>query len=81
MKKKNVGTLLLFLILGWLAGSWIARLLQPVKALSFLTKSTLIKWSPQADLDIISYDITIRLKLCLLSLAGIIIAVWLYRRK
>lgn len=80
MKKKNVGTLLLFLILGWLAGAWSAKLLEPVKALSFLTTSTVLKWSPQADLDIITYDITIQLKLCLLSLAGIITAVWLYRR-
>ncbi|WP_151736505.1 DUF4321 domain-containing protein ['Paenibacillus yunnanensis' Narsing Rao et al. 2020] len=80
MKKKNVGTLLLFLILGWLAGAWIAKLLAPVEALSFLTASTMIQWSPQADLDIITYDITIQLKLCLLSLAGIIAAAWLYRR-
>ncbi|WP_019908977.1 DUF4321 domain-containing protein [Paenibacillus sp. HW567] len=80
MKKKNVGILLLFLILGWLAGAWIAKLLEPVRALSFLTTSTILKWSPQADLDIISYDITIHLKLCLLSLAGIITALWLYRR-
>lgn len=81
MKKRNVGILVLYLILGWLAGAWVARLLEPVKALSFLTKSTLIQWSPKADLDIMMYDITIQLKLCLLSLAGIIIAVWLYRRK
>ncbi|WP_025688042.1 DUF4321 domain-containing protein [Paenibacillus zanthoxyli] len=81
MKKRNIGMLLLYLILGWLVGAWAAKLLQPVKALSFLTKSTLIKWSPQADLDIFSYDVTIQLKLCMLSLIGIIIAVWLYRRK
>ncbi|MDT3429071.1 hypothetical protein J2Z22_004670 [Paenibacillus forsythiae] len=81
MKKRNIGMLVLYMILGWLVGAWVAKLLQPVKALSFLTKSTLIKWSPQADLDIISYDVTIKLKLCMLSLIGIIIAVWLYRRK
>ncbi|MFC3750633.1 DUF4321 domain-containing protein [Paenibacillus sp. GCM10012306] len=81
MKKKNVGILLLFLILGWLTGAWIAKLLEPVKALSFLTKSTVLKWSPQADFDIISYDITIQFKLGILSLLGIIIAVWLYRRR
>ncbi|MFD1904589.1 hypothetical protein ACFSQ7_11750 [Paenibacillus rhizoplanae] len=34
-EEKNVGTLLLFLILGWLAGAWIAKLLEPVQALSF----------------------------------------------
>ncbi|AIQ65157.1 membrane protein [Paenibacillus stellifer] len=81
MKRKNAGILVLYIILGWLAGAWVAKLLEPVKSLSFLTKSTLIKWSPQADLDILMYDVTIQLKLCILSLAGIIVAVWLYRRK
>lgn len=80
MKKKNVGTLLLFLILGWLAGAWIAKLLEPVQSLSFLTATKMLSWSPRADLDIITYDITIEFKLGLLSLAGIITALWLYRR-
>ncbi|MWV46728.1 DUF4321 domain-containing protein [Paenibacillus sp. HJL G12] len=78
--KKNIGILLLFILLGWLAGAWIAKALEPVQALSFLTASTPIKWSPQANLDIISYDITIQMKLSLLSLIGIIVSVWLYRR-
>ncbi|GIO34741.1 MULTISPECIES: DUF4321 domain-containing protein [Paenibacillus] len=78
--KKNVGILLLFLLLGWLAGAWIAKALEPVQALSFLTASTKLEWSPQANLDIISYDITIKFKMSLLSLIGIIVSVWLYRR-
>lgn len=78
--KKNKGMLILFLLLGWLTGTWLAKALLPVKALSFLTSSTLIKWSPQADFDIIRYDINLELKVCLLSLLGIIAAVWLYRR-
>ncbi|AJS57506.1 DUF4321 domain-containing protein [Paenibacillus sp. IHBB 10380] len=78
--KKNIGLLLLFLLLGWLVGAWIAKALEPVQSLSFLTASTMIKWSPQANLDIISYDFTIQMKLSLLSLIGIIVSVWLYRR-
>lgn len=78
--KKNKGMLILFLLLGWLTGSWIAKALQPVKALSFLTSSTPIKWSPQADFDIIRYDINLELNIGLLSLIGMIVAVWLYRR-
>ncbi|MEC0126309.1 DUF4321 domain-containing protein [Paenibacillus pabuli] len=78
--KKNFGMLLLFLLLGWLAGAWIAKALQPVKAVAFLTKATAIRWSPQADLDIISYDISLQFQMSLLSLIGIIAAVWLYRR-
>ncbi|KAA9000401.1 DUF4321 domain-containing protein [Paenibacillus spiritus] len=81
MKKKNAGTLILFIILGWLAGAWASRLLEPVQGLEFLTRSKMLEWNPRADLDIIAYDIAIRFKLGLLSLAGIIAAVWLYRRK
>ncbi|MEK4120058.1 DUF4321 domain-containing protein [Paenibacillus sp. FSL W8-0919] len=78
--KKNKGMLILFLLLGWLAGTWIAEALEPVKAVSFLTASTPIKWSPSADLDIIIYDINLELHFSLLSLLGIIAAIWLYRR-
>ncbi|WP_366293784.1 DUF4321 domain-containing protein [Paenibacillus sp. AN1007] len=78
--KKNFGMLLLFLLLGWMAGAWIAKALQPVKAVAFLTKVTTIRWSPQADLDIISYDLSFQFQMSLLSLMGIIAAVWLYRR-
>jgi|AraplaL_Cvi_mTSA_1032052.scaffolds.fasta_scaffold15381_2 hypothetical protein len=78
--KKNFGMLLLFLLLGWMAGAWIAKALQPVKAVAFLTKATTIRWSPQADLDIISYDISLQFQMSLLSLIGMIAAVWLYRR-
>lgn len=78
--KRNVGMLILFLLLGWLVGAWIAMALEPVQSLSFLTASKVITWSPQADLNIISYDFTIRMKLCLLSLISMIISVWLYRK-
>ncbi|MDP4095667.1 DUF4321 domain-containing protein [Paenibacillus sp. P96] len=78
--KKNVGVLTLFILLGWLIGAWIAKALQSFSGLSFLTRATAISWSPRADLDIISYNITVQLQMSLLSLIGIIAAVWLYRR-
>ncbi|MFB5678522.1 DUF4321 domain-containing protein [Paenibacillus terreus] len=78
--KKNAGMFTLFILLGWLVGAWIAKALQSVSVLAFLTKATSISWSPKADLDIISYNITIQLQMSLLSLIGIIAAVWLYRR-
>ncbi|AOZ91913.1 DUF4321 domain-containing protein [Paenibacillus crassostreae] len=78
--KRNVGMLILFLVLGWLVGALIAQALEPVQSLSFLTTSTQIEWSPQADFNIISYDFTIQFKLCLLSLFCMIISVWLYRK-
>lgn len=78
--KKNAGTLILFLLLGWLLGAWIATLLEPIAILSFLTRSTTIDWSPSANLNIIQYNIELQLKLSLLSLLGAIAAIWLYRR-
>jgi hypothetical protein len=78
--KRNVGMLILFLVLGWLVGALIAQALEPVQSLSFLTATTVIKWSPQADLSIINYDFNIQLKMCLLSLLSMIVSVWLYRK-
>ncbi|WP_411343516.1 DUF4321 domain-containing protein [Paenibacillus sp. WLX1005] len=78
--KKNAGTLILFLLLGWLIGSWIATLLEPVAVLSFLTKSTTIDWSPSANLNIIRYTIELHFKMSLLSLIGVVAAIWLYRK-
>lgn len=78
--KKNAGVLILFILMGWLTGTWIAKLLLPIKALSFLTTSKMLTWSPEANLDIINYDINIEFKLCLLGLIGMITAIWLYRR-
>lgn len=78
--RKNAGIFTLFIILGWLLGAWIAKALESVQVLSFLTKATSITWKPAADLDIISYNITLTLQMSLLSLIGIIVAIWLYRR-
>jgi hypothetical protein len=78
--KKNAGTLILFLLLGWLLGAWVSTLLEPVTMISFLTKSTTIDWSPSANLNIIRYNIDLHLKMSLLSLLGVIASIWLYRK-
>jgi hypothetical protein len=79
MKKTNL-TLIVFLILGLLAGTIIAQLLTPVQALSFLTKSTEISWWPKADLQIVKYDLHFQVKLNLISIFGLIAAIWIYRK-
>jgi hypothetical protein len=78
--KKNIWLLLLFIIIGLVAGTLVARWLAPVPGLAFLTKTTKVAWSPAADLLVLSYDITIRLDLSLLSIIGLIVAIWLYRK-
>jgi uncharacterized membrane protein len=78
--KKNFWVLLLFMIIGLLAGALIARSLTSVSGLSFLTKSTPIVWSPAADLLVLSYAFTLRIHVSLLSIAGLALAVWLYRK-
>ncbi|QHW34168.1 DUF4321 domain-containing protein [Paenibacillus rhizovicinus] len=78
--KKNIWVLLLFMLIGLLAGALIARSLTTFPGLSFLTNTTTILWSPSADLLVLSYAFTLRLHLSLLSIAGVAFAIWLYRK-
>ncbi|MEK5061521.1 hypothetical protein BK126_24595 [Paenibacillus sp. FSL H7-0326] len=78
--KKNFGIFILFLLLGWLIGASISKGLEQFEALSFLTNATTISWSPKANFDIISYRLNIQLKISLLSLLGVVFAIWLYRK-
>jgi len=78
--KKNGWMLLLFIVLGLLTGALVSRWLKRVPGLSFLTDTTTVNWSPAADLYVISYDLTIRLELSILSLLGLVAAIWLYRK-
>ena len=80
MMKKNFWVLLLFILIGLVAGALVSRWLAPIHGLSFLTKSTQIKWTPAADLVVISYNLTIHLDLSLLSIIGLVAAIWLYRK-
>lgn len=78
--KKNTWTLLLFLLIGLIAGTIVSQLLAPVPSLSFLTKSADISWHPKADLQIIKYDFYIQVKLNLISILGLICSIWIYRK-
>jgi hypothetical protein len=78
--KKSNFTLLLFILLGLVAGTIAGELLAPVSWLSFLAKSAQISWEPKADLLAIRYDMSIQIRLNVLSLLGIAGAVWLYRK-
>ncbi|MFB9327252.1 DUF4321 domain-containing protein [Paenibacillus aurantiacus] len=78
--KKNIWILLLFILIGLLSGALVSRWLQAVPGLDFLTKSYPITWSPAADLLILSYDLTIKLDVSLISVIGLIVAIWLYRK-
>ena len=79
MRKSN-WTLIIFILIGLLAGTIVAQLLTSVESLSFLTKSTQLDWHPKADLQILSYDLNLQIRLNLMSLIGVIAAVWMYRR-
>ena len=78
--KKNAWLLALFILIGLAAGSLAARSLHQVEALKALTRSAKFVWSPSADLLVLSYDFTLRIDVSLLSLAGVLLAIWLYRR-
>lgn len=78
--KKNGWLLLLFIGLGLIGGSLLAQWLQAVPGLSFLTRTTDLSWSPAADLIVLSYDLTLRLEVSLLSILMAVAAIWLYRK-
>lgn len=78
--KKNGWILMLFVFLGLLAGSLLAKWLKEVPGLSFLTRTTEVNWSPAADLSVISYSFDLNINFSLLSIIGAVVAIWLYRR-
>jgi Domain of unknown function (DUF4321) len=78
--KKNGWILLLFVVLGLLAGTLAARWLKEVPGLSFLTRPMSVSWSPAADLAVIRYDLKLQIDLTLMSIVGAGAAIWLYRK-
>lgn len=78
--KKNGWILFLFIVLGLIAGALVARWLEPVQGLSFLTKPIVTTWSPAVDLYVLSFDFTLKLQLSLFSIVGAALAIWLYRK-
>lgn len=79
LKKSNF-VLVLFLLIGLLGGSLVGELLASVQGLSFLAKSTAIRWEPKADLNVFQYDLRFLVKLNLAGILGVIAAFWLYRK-
>ena len=78
--KKNRWMLPLFIAIGLVAGALAAKSLQQLSALRFLTDTAQLVWSPAADLVVFSFDLTVRIDVSLLSVAGVVLAVWLYRK-
>jgi cytochrome bd-type quinol oxidase subunit 1 len=78
--KKNGWTLLFFIVIGLAAGALANRWLKEVPGLSALTRSTDINWKPAADLGVIAYSLDVTIQFSLVSLAVLVLALWLYRR-
>ncbi|WP_127588551.1 DUF4321 domain-containing protein [Paenibacillus koleovorans] len=78
--KKNSITLFIFLLLGLLTAAIFTQLFSEVSWLSFMTRSAQIKWEPSADFNVVSYDISLHIKLNLFSVLGIAAAIWIYRK-
>ncbi len=77
---RSYSLLAVYLFIGLLSGSIVAYLLRDVQILTFLTKSMPISWSPRADFDFLKYEFFIQVRISLLSIIGLIFAIWLYRR-
>jgi len=79
MKQRSV-LLFLYLFIGLLAGSLVAHLLSPLEAVSFLTRALELTWHPRGDFVFLKYDLSIGVKISLLSLLGMVAGIWLFRR-
>jgi uncharacterized protein YneF (UPF0154 family) len=78
--KKNNWTLVLFLLIGLIAGTIVGNLLAQVHGLSALTQSASISWQPKADLQVVKYDLNLQVKLNIVSLLGLLGGFWLYKK-
>jgi uncharacterized protein YneF (UPF0154 family) len=78
--KKNNWTLVLFLLIGIVAGTIVGNLLSQVHGLSALTQSVPISWQPRADLQVVKYDLNLQVKLNIVSLLGLLGGFWLYKK-
>lgn len=78
--KKNHVTLIIFLLVGLLAGTILAELVSGVPGLSLLSQSAEIRWEPAADLQIIQYDLKLKVKVNLASVIGLAAAFLIYRK-
>lgn len=78
--KKNSWILLLFLVIGLLAGALVAHWLESVPGISFLTNTIQTSWSPAVDLYVLSFDLSVNLQISLCSIIGVVVALWLYRK-
>lgn len=78
--KKNGWILLLFVVLGLLAGALANRWLESVPGLDALARTLQIAWTPAADLAVLSFKLDLRLHISLLSIAGAVLAIWIYRK-
>lgn len=78
--KKNSITLFVFVLLGLLTGAIFTQLLSSVEWLTFLTRSAQIAWEPSADFNVVKYDISLHIKLNLISIVSVGLAIWIYRK-
>jgi hypothetical protein len=78
--KKNGWVLFLFIVLGLLAGALVARWLEPVQGISFLTRPIEANWSPHLNLHVLKLDLSIGIQISLFSILGAAFAIWLYRK-
>ena len=78
--RKSKWTLTLLILLGLLAGSLVSYWLDAVPGLSFLTNAITTNWSPSFDFHVIALDLSVQINISLLSIIGMVLAIWWYRK-
>ncbi|MFD2116482.1 DUF4321 domain-containing protein [Paenibacillus yanchengensis] len=78
--KKNGWILFIFIVFGLLAGALIAKWLEPLQGIAFLTKSLEAQMAPKLDLYVMQLNFDLSIQISMLSIVGGLLAIWLYKK-
>jgi hypothetical protein len=78
--KKNNLTLVIFLLVGLMAGTIIGDLLSTSEFLQTIFQNYNLSWNPSADFIFIDFKFAVNLNMNVLSFVGLACAFWLHRK-
>lgn len=78
--KKNNWTLVILIISGLLTGTLLAHAVSVWSGWEWLAQGMPFQWHPKADFGFLAYDLALNIQLNIGSIAGVVVAVWMFRR-
>jgi hypothetical protein len=78
--KKNNLTLVIFLLVGLLAGTIVGDLLSSFEFLQTIFQNYNLSWNPSANLIFIDFNLAVTFHVNLLSFIGLACGFWMHRK-